>query len=205
MVFAGVEPVLVEEGSNGGLEVADVEDGFDGAVFGAAADEGAVGTFAQGEFQGADDDGFAGAGFAGDRGIAGVEADRQFVDEGEVTDAERCEHGALKGPGVGYRQPGLCSTRVAVPGWGRGLGLGPAGRLEAILAAGFDFGPARFGSGGHFGSGSLTEGAFDGFGGGRAGLGCGGWAEECFELFLEGIDTLAEGGGLAELFGGKLG
>ena len=70
-----------------------IEHGFDRATFLAAADERAVGAFAEHEVERADDDGLARAGFAGDGIAAGLEFQREVGHEGEVFDAQRRQHG----------------------------------------------------------------------------------------------------------------
>ena len=74
--------------SLGGSKFCDVEHGLDGAALLAAADERAVGAFAQDEVERADDDGFSRAGFAGDGIAAGLEFQREVGDQGEVFDAQ---------------------------------------------------------------------------------------------------------------------
>ena len=74
-----------------------VETRFHGAGVRAGADEALVGAFAQEQFQRAQDDGLARAGLAGDGDEAGGELPFEFLDQGEVFDAqrgERCQHGA---------------------------------------------------------------------------------------------------------------
>ena len=70
-----------------------IEHRLDGAAFLAAADERAVGAFAEDEVERADDDGLARAGFAGDDVAAGLEFQREVAHEGEVFDAQRRQHG----------------------------------------------------------------------------------------------------------------
>ena len=70
-----------------------IEDGLDRAAFLAAADERAVGAFAEDEVERADDDGFARAGFAGDDVAAGLKLQREVAHECEVFDAKRRQHG----------------------------------------------------------------------------------------------------------------
>ena len=70
----------------------EVEEGFDGAGGAASADEGAVGSLAEDEGKGADEDGFSGAGFTGDDIEAGLEVEGEVGDKGEVFNAEGREH-----------------------------------------------------------------------------------------------------------------
>jgi len=94
-VFAGFGPVFFEEGGEGRIRGM-VEDGFDGAGVGTGADEALVGAFAEEESEGADEDGFARAGLAGDGGETGPGLPRDVFDEGEIANAqgrERCGHG----------------------------------------------------------------------------------------------------------------
>jgi hypothetical protein len=67
----------------GRRETRHVKDGLDGAAFLAAADERAVGAFAEDEVERADDDGLARAGFAGDDIAAGLEFQREVAHQGE--------------------------------------------------------------------------------------------------------------------------
>ena len=69
-----------------------IEHGLDRATFLAAADERAVGAFAEDEVERADDDGLARAGLAGDDVAAGLEFQREVGHEGEVFDAQRRQH-----------------------------------------------------------------------------------------------------------------
>ena len=97
VVFARFQAVVFQKGFQRGLEAGDVEDRFDRATVAAAADEGAVGAFAQGEVQGADEDGFAGAGFAGDDVVAGLQLEGQVRHQGEVLDAQGRQHVTVAG------------------------------------------------------------------------------------------------------------
>lgn len=92
-VFAGFDAVLFEQGGEFGADGGKVEHGLDGATIRAAADELAVGAFAEDEVERADDDGFARAGFAGDGVVAGQQLEGQIGDQGEVFDSQRCQHG----------------------------------------------------------------------------------------------------------------
>ena len=75
------------------LRIADVENRLDGAALGACADERFVGAFAEDELERADDDAFARAGFAGHSDEAGTEQPLKFLDQCEVANTKRNEHG----------------------------------------------------------------------------------------------------------------
>lgn len=62
------------------------ENGLDGAMVLARADEGFFRALAEDEFQRADDDGLAGAGLAGDADQSGAKLPCEFVDQGEIAD-----------------------------------------------------------------------------------------------------------------------
>ncbi len=120
ILFARLEAVLVQEGSQRGRS-ADFQTGEPGvfarnapgqssalrrpgeqlchvehrlhrAAILAAADERAVGAFAEDEVERADDDGLARAGLAGDDVAAGLEFQREVGHEGEILDAQRRQH-----------------------------------------------------------------------------------------------------------------
>jgi hypothetical protein len=59
----------------------------------AGADGGGVGALAKQERERADEDGFAGAGFAGDDGEPRLECHRRLFDEGEVFHSQQRQHG----------------------------------------------------------------------------------------------------------------
>ena len=133
--FAGFDAVVGKEGGEFGPDDREFEDGFDGATVGAAADEGAVGAFAEDEVEGADDDGFAGTSFAGDGVVAGLELERQVGDQGEVFDSERRQHGKKTVVDCG----GFVRLRQnEIP---RGDGRGGAGRGEpgGVVTMSFHF------------------------------------------------------------------
>jgi len=92
IVFARFEAVFLEKRFQRRTEFGDIEGGFDGAAFFAAADERAVGAFAEDEIERADDDGFARAGLAGDDIATGLEFQREVWNKSEVFDAERRQH-----------------------------------------------------------------------------------------------------------------
>ena len=91
----GSRPFSSRNDCEGGAEPGDVEGGLDRATVAAAADEGAVGALAQGEVESANENGFAGAGFAGNDVVAGLQFERQVGHEGEVLDAQGCQHVAV--------------------------------------------------------------------------------------------------------------
>ena len=95
MIFARFESVFVEESGEGG-EFAGGENRFHGARIRAAADEGAIGAFAEDEIQRADDDRFASACLAGDGVVARREFQGEVGHQREIFDAERREHGIIK-------------------------------------------------------------------------------------------------------------
>ena len=66
-----------------------VEGGADFGAFAAVAHAARVGATAQQQPQRAEQDRFAGTGFAGQRTHAGTELDFQLVDNGEVTNVQR--------------------------------------------------------------------------------------------------------------------
>jgi phosphoribosyl 1,2-cyclic phosphate phosphodiesterase len=73
-------------------KIFDIKDGLDRTAFLTAADERAVGAFAQDKVQRADDDGLASAGLARDGVAAGLEFQREVAHEGEVFDAQCRQH-----------------------------------------------------------------------------------------------------------------
>lgn len=92
-VFAGVQACVGQDGVNG-LGVREAENGFDDALGFAGADGGGVGAFAEEQIESADEDGFAGAGFAGDDVESGFEGDGCFFDEREIFDSQQGKHEA---------------------------------------------------------------------------------------------------------------
>ena len=90
--FAGVEAGFGEEGVDF-RGVGEVEGGLDGALGFAGTDRGGVGAFAEEQIEGPDEDGFAGAGFAGDDVEPGFERDGGFLDEGEIFHSQERQHG----------------------------------------------------------------------------------------------------------------
>jgi len=90
--LARFEAVFFQKNFQRRAEFFHVEHGLDGATVAAAADERAVGAFAEDEVERADDDRLARAGFAGDDVAAGLELKRQVRHEREVFNAERRQH-----------------------------------------------------------------------------------------------------------------
>ena len=95
VVGARFEAVFLQERSERRAEPGDVEGGLDGATVAAAANEGAVRPLAQGEVEGANEDGLAGAGLARNDVVAGLQLERQVGHEGEVLDAQGRQHVAV--------------------------------------------------------------------------------------------------------------
>ena len=91
--FAGIDAVFFEQGGEFGADGGEIEHGLDGATVRAAADELAVGAFAEDEVERADDDGFARTGLAADSVVAGLKLQSQVGDKREVFDSQRGEHG----------------------------------------------------------------------------------------------------------------
>ena len=92
----GSRPFSSRKFFSGARSFCSVKHRLDGAAFLAAADERAVGAFAEDEVERAEDDGFARAGFAGDDVAAGLEFQREVAHEGEVFDAQRRQHGQFR-------------------------------------------------------------------------------------------------------------
>ena len=89
--------ILGGEPGRGGVVGADVEAGGNLAALGTGADAADVAAIAQRHAQGIDDQGFAGAGLAGNRGHAALELDFQAGDQTVVGDVDTGKH---DGPGV---------------------------------------------------------------------------------------------------------
>lgn len=90
--LAGVEAGRREDVIHGGLATGGMEDGLDGAQVGACPDRSAVGTLADDELDGSQDDGLARAGFAGEHIEAWMQFQGQVGYQGKVSDAKRREH-----------------------------------------------------------------------------------------------------------------
>ena len=93
--FARFEAVFIQKSFQRRFQFSHVEQGLDRATVAAAADERAVGTFAQHEVQCADDDGLARASLAGDDVAARLKFQREIGDDGEVFNAQRGQHGQI--------------------------------------------------------------------------------------------------------------
>jgi hypothetical protein len=85
----GVDELAV--GAGGGEGTLEDESAFVAGIS-TGADEGFIGPLAQEKLEGADDDGFAGAGLSGNGGEAGGEGPLEVLDKGEIADAEGGEH-----------------------------------------------------------------------------------------------------------------
>lgn len=85
---------LGAEGESEGVG-AEVGDKADGAFASSGADKVAVGASAEGEADTVDEEGFAGAGLAGEGREAGPEFKAGLVDDGDIFDGELKEHGFL--------------------------------------------------------------------------------------------------------------
>ena len=92
VVVAGGETAFFEDRVDAG-RVGEFEDRLDEALIFAGADERFVGALAEHEFECADDDGFAGARFTGHADESGAEFPCEFIDECEVADFQKGEHG----------------------------------------------------------------------------------------------------------------
>ncbi|MEY5010482.1 MAG: hypothetical protein RLZZ253_1621 [Verrucomicrobiota bacterium] len=99
--LAGLDAEAFELGIERGQEcrIGQVENGLDRAGICPGTDQGFVGALAHQEFEGTDDDGFAGAGFAGDSGEPGLEEPGEILDEGKVSDPEGGKGGGHGGQG----------------------------------------------------------------------------------------------------------
>ncbi len=86
--FVTFQQVVVFQPLAGLGGVADIEAGVDVGAFGAVADYIAVGAIAQGQAQGIQHDGFAGAGLAGNHGHAAVQFHFQMGGDSDVVDTE---------------------------------------------------------------------------------------------------------------------
>ena len=92
-IFARLQAILIEEGVQRCLKVADVEDRLHGTGVGPTADQRPVGALAENKIERPDEDGLAGPGFAGDDVQARLQFEREVGDEREVLDAQRGQHG----------------------------------------------------------------------------------------------------------------
>ena len=94
-VFAWLQSVLIEEGSQRRLEFAHVKDGFHRTAVRATANERAIRAFAEDKIERANENGFTGTGLAGDHVQARLQLERQVGDEREVLDSERGQHDGI--------------------------------------------------------------------------------------------------------------
>ena len=81
-----------------------VESGDHLALLGALAHHGGVAARAERQRESIEQDRFAGAGLAGQRGEAGPEIDVQAIDQDDVADGKASEHGTTDGPGTTERR-----------------------------------------------------------------------------------------------------
>ena len=95
VVLARLQAIVLQKRLQRGFEPGHVEDRLDGATVAATADERAVGALAQREVEGADEDGLACAGLAGDDVVAGLPFKGQVGHQGEVLDAQGRQHVAV--------------------------------------------------------------------------------------------------------------
>ncbi len=95
VTVARFEAVFIEKFLERRAESGDLEDGFDRATVAAAAEEGAIGPSAEHEVECADEDRFAGAGFAGDGVVAGLKLEGEVGDQSEVFNAQGRQHGKI--------------------------------------------------------------------------------------------------------------
>ena len=133
----------------------DLEGGADLGTIAADAYRAAVGTIAQHQAEGVEQDRFAGAGLAGEHAHTGRELQLQLFDDGEITDGKMPEHGGVRareniprrgegGHGRAGRRCGTSAVRAGIPSrtlspsavWraGRGSGRGRPGGSGAPCA-----------------------------------------------------------------------
>jgi hypothetical protein len=92
MVGARFQSIFLKKCGWHAATVAQVENGLDRATVTTGAQEGAVGSFAQQQVEGADDDGFARAGFAGNDVAATLQLQCQIGNQRQISDAQRAQH-----------------------------------------------------------------------------------------------------------------
>ena len=115
VVGARFETVFLQERLEGSAEPGDVESGLDRTTVAAAANEGAIRPLTQGEVESANEDGLAGTGLARDDVIAGLQLERQVSHEGEVFDAQGCQHVTVPGLNLaGIRAMGKLAVAACV-------------------------------------------------------------------------------------------
>ena len=86
--FARFQAVFFQEIFKRRAQLFCVENGFDGTIIAAAANQSAVGAFAENEIERADDNGFARTGFAGDGVESGLQFQRQVGNQRQIFDAQ---------------------------------------------------------------------------------------------------------------------
>src|ERR1039458_5834127 len=123
IIFARFKAVLFQKTFQRRAKFFHIEHGLDGAAFFAAADERAVGAFAEDEIQRAEDDGLARAGFARDDVATGLEFQREVAHEGEVFDVQRRQHWQIRTQLCGLAEG--CANRKVLPARTDGLQLQP--------------------------------------------------------------------------------
>jgi hypothetical protein len=84
--------LVFSEPEAGGRVVAGIEGGADFEALGTAANRLCITPLAERQRERIDEDGFAGAGFAGQRCKAGIEIDRDGFDDGQVADMQLTQH-----------------------------------------------------------------------------------------------------------------
>jgi phosphoribosyl 1,2-cyclic phosphate phosphodiesterase len=90
--LARFQAIGLQPGGDWWARAGRVEDRLDRALVGAAPQQGAIGAAAEHEIQGADEDGLAGAGFAGDGVVSRLQVQGQIGHQGEVSDSQRGQH-----------------------------------------------------------------------------------------------------------------
>ena len=89
ILFARLQTVFIEKRFHRGFEAANVEYRFHRARLAAGADQRAVSPLAQHQIQGANKNGFAGAGLAGNDVVTGLQLQSEVRYQGEVLDPKR--------------------------------------------------------------------------------------------------------------------
>ena len=90
-LILGLQPLLGEQGGDG-MTGGREETCGDRGLLGAAADQPDIGARAEREAEAVEQDGLARAGFAGEHGKAGTEAEIQLVDQHHIADGQCCQH-----------------------------------------------------------------------------------------------------------------
>lgn len=94
LVVVGFDFEFGEGGKEGGL--GEINEEGDGGFGAAGADEIAVGASSEGESDGVGEEGFAGAGFSGEDGEAGLEIEFSVFNGGDIGDGKGAEHGVCR-------------------------------------------------------------------------------------------------------------